>query len=78
MPDDAAARRIGHPYGKHLVTQEGTEERAAASLLQRRADGEVMTYVVDGWMVPEWPNQRIERLCLADRFKVEDYPQPSA
>jgi hypothetical protein len=78
MPDDVATRRIGRPYGEHLVTQEGIEERAAASLAQRRANGEVMTYIVDGWVIREWPNQRIERLCPADRFKAEDYPQPSA
>ena len=78
MPDDAAVRRVGHPYGEYLVTQEGIEERATAALSQRRANGEVMTYVQDGWMVREWPNQRIERLCPADRFKAADYPLPSA
>jgi hypothetical protein len=77
MPDDTAVRRVVQPYGEHLVTQQGIEERAAASLAQRRANCEVMTYVVDGWMVREWPNQRIERLCPADRFKAEDYPLPS-
>jgi hypothetical protein len=78
MPDVIDPRRVGRPHGKHLVTQEGIEERAAASLAQRRANGEVMTYVLDGWMVREWQNQRIERLCPADRFKAEDYPQPPA
>ena len=37
MPDDVAALRIGRPYGEHLVTQEGIEERTVASLSQRRA-----------------------------------------
>jgi len=78
MPDDITVRRVGRSYGDHLVTQDGIEERAAASLVQRRANGEVMTYVLNGWMVREWPGQRIERLCPADRFKAEDYPQPSA
>ena len=78
MPDDGAARRKPIRYGEHLVTHEGIEERAAASLIQRRANREVMTYVVDGWMVREWPSQRIELLCPADCFKAEDYPQPSA
>jgi hypothetical protein len=78
MPDDLAARRIGRPYGEHLVTQEGIDERAAASLSQRRANGEVMIYIVHGRVVREWPNQRIERLCPIDRFKAEDYPPPAA
>ena len=53
--------RKGRPYGEHLVRlRMGIEERAAASLSQRRANGEVMTYIVDGWVVREWPNQRIE------------------
>jgi hypothetical protein len=78
MPDDAAVPRVGRSYGEHLVTQEGIEERAAAALAERRANGEVMTYILDGWMIREWPNQRIDRLCPADRFIAEDYPQPSA
>jgi hypothetical protein len=78
MPDDVATRRTERPYGEHLVTQVGIEERAAASVSQRRASGEVMTYIIDGWVVREWPNRRVERLCPVDRFKAEDYPQPAA
>ena len=78
MPDDLAARGAGSPVGLHLITHEGIDERAAAALAQRRANGEVMTYLVDGWLVREWANQRIERLCPADRFKTEDYPPPPA
>jgi len=48
--------------------------RSAAALADRRARGEVMTYVVDGWVCREFPGQRVVRLCPLNEFKAADYP----
>ena len=52
-------------------------QRAAEnSLIQRRANGEIMTYELDGWVVQEHPGQRIERLAPIGQFRNEDFPYP--
>ena len=52
-------------------------QRAAEnSLARRRANGEVMTYELDGWVVREHPGQRIERLAPIGQFRNEDFPYP--
>lgn len=43
---------------------------------RRQANGEVMTYALDGWMVREYPGGRIERLCPVEQFRAEDFPHP--
>jgi hypothetical protein len=36
-----------------------------------------MTYVVDGWVVREYPGCRIERLAPLAEFRDEDFPYPA-
>ncbi len=50
--------------------------RSAAALADRRARGEIMTYVLDGWVCREFPGMRIERLCRLEDFRAADYPVP--
>lgn len=48
--------------------------RSRLALARRRAVGEIMTYEEAGWIVREYPGQRIVRLCPVDEFKVVDWP----
>ncbi len=48
--------------------------RSELALAQRRANGEIMTYVQDGWVVREFPGQRVERLCRLEDFESADFP----
>jgi len=50
---------------------------AAASLEQRRANGEIMTYVRDGWVFQEFPGKRVERICRLEELNATDYPLPA-
>jgi hypothetical protein len=47
--------------------------RSRAALAERRARGEIMTYVEDGWVYREHPGQRIERLCRLEDFEPDDH-----
>ncbi len=47
--------------------------RSRAALADRRARGEIMTYVEDGWVFREHPGQRIERLCRLEDFEPDDH-----
>lgn len=49
---------------------------AKKALARRRASGEIMTYHLDGWVVREYPGQRIERLAPIDEYRNEDFPYP--
>lgn len=49
---------------------------ARKSLERRRASGEILSYVLDGWMVQEHPGGRIERLAPIEQFRAEDFPYP--
>jgi hypothetical protein len=51
--------------------------RSRRALAERRASGEIMTYVRDGWVYREFPGIRVERLCLLEDFKAADYPIPA-
>jgi len=51
--------------------------RSRRALAERRAQGEVMTYVRDGWVFREFPGIRVERLCRLEDFKAADYPTPA-
>ena len=55
---------------------EAVEEAAQTARAERVARGEVMTYVVDGWVVREYPGRRIERLAPVAEFRDEDFPYP--
>jgi hypothetical protein len=48
--------------------------RSAAALADRRARGEIMTYVEEGWVFREFPGQRVVKLCRLEEFKAVDYP----
>ena len=39
-------------------------------------DGEVLTYDLDGWVVQEHPDGRIERLAPVGQFRAADFPHP--
>ncbi len=47
--------------------------RSLAALAERRARGEIMTYVENGWVYREHPGQRIDRLCRLEDFEPDDY-----
>jgi hypothetical protein len=48
--------------------------RSAAALADRRARGEIMTYLEDGWIYREFPGMRIVRLCRLEDFEPDDHP----
>ncbi len=48
--------------------------RSAAALADRRARGEIMTFVEEGWVFREFPGQRVVKLCRLEEFKAVDYP----
>jgi hypothetical protein len=58
------------------ASREAVDRAAQNALAQRRANGEIMTYHLDGWMVREYPGGRIERLCPVDQFRAADFPYP--
>ncbi|GAB6966823.1 hypothetical protein JCM25156A_08600 [Komagataeibacter kakiaceti JCM 25156] len=43
----------------------------------RAANGEIMTYVLKGWVVREFPGGRVERLAPLEEFRDEDFPYPA-
>jgi hypothetical protein len=55
---------------------EAIERAGAVAREQRIARGEIMTYVVDDWVVREFPGGRIERLAPVLAFRAEDFPYP--
>ena len=42
-----------------------------AALAARRARGETMVWIEDGWVVVEYGGGRIERVCLEGEFRAE-------
>ena len=56
---------------------EAIEEAAHAARACRVAAGEVMTYVVEQWVVREYPGGRLERLAPLADFRDEDFPFPA-
>lgn len=55
---------------------EAVEEAGRGGRAWRVAQGEIMTYVADGWVVREFPGERIERLAPVGEFRNEDFPYP--
>ncbi len=47
------------------------EEAGRAALADRRAPGETMVYIEDGWVVIEYGDGRIERVCREEEFRAE-------
>jgi len=60
--------------GKRYIIAENMERAADTALQQRRAKGEIMTYELDGWIVREFPGQRIVRLARVGQYRSEDFP----
>jgi len=48
--------------------------RSRKALAERRANGEIMTYVRDGWVFREFPGMRVERICRLEDFRANQYP----
>ena len=55
---------------------EAVEKAGRAARADRVARGEIMTYVIDGWVVREFPGGRIERLATVAEFRDKDFPYP--
>ncbi len=72
MSDDAMVDR--RTLGQRVISAETMERVARAALDQRRAKGEIMTYELDGWIVREFPGQRVERLAPVGQYRSEDFP----
>ncbi len=53
------------------------ETAAQKALALRRADKEILTYELDGWVVREHPGHRIERLAPIGQYRNELFPYPS-
>ena len=50
------------------------QRAAEKALAKRRANGEILTYELEGWVVQEYPGGRLERLAPIDWFRDEDTP----
>jgi hypothetical protein len=72
MPDDLIVDR--RTPGMRYIGVENMERAADAALEQRRARGEIMTYELDGWIVREFPGQRIVQLARVGQYRSEDFP----
>ncbi len=55
---------------------EAVERAGRFGRAKRVASGEIMTYVMDGWVVREFPGGRIDRLAPLADFRNEDFPYP--
>ena len=60
--------------GADYISRENMEMAGRLALEQRRANGEIMTYLEDGWIVREYPGQRIVKLAPVDEFRADDFP----
>ncbi len=72
MPNELRVDR--RTPGKRYIGAENMERAADAALEQRRAKGEIMTYELDGWIVREFPGQRIVQLARVGQYRSEDFP----
>ncbi len=66
----APERSLGAEY----ISRENMELAGRLALEQRRANGEVMTYLEDGWIMREYPGQRIVKLAPAETYRSGDFP----
>ena len=73
MPDDLKASAKSS-IGKDYISWPNIERAAKIALQHRRDTGEIMTYLQDGWVVREYPGQRVVRLAPVGTFKAEDFP----
>lgn len=73
MPDDLKAPPKSSVV-KDYLSWPNMQRAAKLALQKRRETGEIMTYFEDGWVMREYPGQRVVRLCPIEGFKAEDYP----
>ena len=73
MPDDLKAPPKSSVI-KDYLSWPNIERAAKIALQQRRDTGEIMTYHEDGWVMREYPGQRVVRLAPIGEFKAEDFP----
>ena len=71
MPDDLKTPSKTS-MGKDYI--ETIKRSAEVGLQKRREAGEIMTYDLDGWVVREYPGQRIVHLAPIGQFRPEDHP----
>lgn len=60
--------------GANYIARDNMERAGLIALEQRRARGEIMIYVEDGWVVREYPGQRIVKLAPVDQYRADDFP----
>ena len=73
MPDDQIVPEK-RSVVKDYMSWPNIERAAKIALEKRRTTGEIMTYHLDGWVVREYPGQRIVRLAPISEFRYEDSP----
>lgn len=73
MPDDQVTPKKSSMV-KDYLSWPNIERAAQIALENRRAAGEIMTYHLDGWVVREYPGQRIVRLAPIGQWRSEDFP----
>ncbi len=67
------------PFGRTRTGMgqfEAIEHAGREARAERIARGEIMTCIVDGWVVGEYPGGRVERLAPVTDFRGEDFPYP--
>ena len=60
-------------YG-HFLTDADIARHSPLALADRLTRGEILTYDPDGWVVREFPGQRIVRICRSEDFRAEEFP----
>ena len=74
MPDDQTGPADTRTVSQKFISWENIERAAKIALAKRRAAGEIMDYHLDGWVVREYPGQRVVRLAPIGEFRSEDFP----
>lgn len=72
MPDQTMSVTVTPAWASFEAVEEAAQEARA----ERLSRGEVMTYVLDGWVMREYPGRLIERLAPLADFRDEDFPYP--
>ena len=73
MPDDLIAPTASS-VGKAYISWDNIQRASNIDYMKRVQDGEIMTYHLDGWVVREYPGQRIVKLAPIGQFRSEDHP----
>jgi len=73
MPDDLIAPTASS-VGKAYISWDNIQRASNIDYMKRVQAGEIMTYHLDGWVVREYPGQRIVKLAPIGQFRSEDHP----